>query len=148
MSDGRAVMHIARMQRQAHQRRVPLHHGGPAHRLARQRPAPCIAAAVDQAGRIDRLVAIATPFGGSRYAKYMLDPTLRAFVPTHKTLRMLGANAEVNARIVSVYGEFDPNIPEGSELQGAANLSFAVRGHFRLLCDERVLAAVQAALRE
>lgn len=100
----------------------------------------------DRDGRIDKLVAIATPFGGSRYAKFMLDPTLRAFVPTHKTLRMLGANAEVNARIVSVYGEVDTHIPEGSELQGAANLSFPVRGHFRVLCDEQVLAAVEAAL--
>ena len=101
----------------------------------------------DATGRIDRLVAIATPFGGTRYARYMLDPALRAFRSTEKTLAMLAANADVNARIVSIYGDDDTHIPEGCELPGATNLAFPVSGHFRVLADERVLAAVDGALR-
>lgn len=101
----------------------------------------------DAAARIDRLVAIATPFGGTRYARYMLDPSLRAFRPTEKTVAMLAANAEVNARIVSIYGDDDTHIPEGCELPGATNLSFPVSGHFRVLGDEHVLSAVDAAVR-
>ena len=100
----------------------------------------------DAAGRIDRLVAIATPFGGTRYARYMLDPALRAFRATEKTLALLAANAEVNSRIVSIYGDDDTHIPEGCELPGATNLAFPVSGHFRVLADSQVLAAVDAAV--
>lgn len=100
----------------------------------------------DDDGRIDRLVAIATPFGGSRYARYMLDPQLRAFRPTERTVAMLTANAIANARITSVYGSVDTHIPEGCALPGATNIEIPVTGHFRVLADERVLAAVDAAL--
>jgi pimeloyl-ACP methyl ester carboxylesterase len=100
----------------------------------------------DTEGRIDRLIAIATPFGGSRYARYMLDPQLRAFRPTEKTLAMLTANALANARITSIYGEVDTHIPEGCELPGATNIELPVTGHFRVLNDPGVLAALDAAL--
>jgi triacylglycerol lipase len=100
----------------------------------------------DRAGRIDRLVAIATPFGGSRYARWMLDPSLRAFRPTEKTMAMLAASATVNDRITSIYGSVDTHIPEGCELPGATNLEFPVQGHFRVLADAGVLAAVDAAV--
>ena len=84
--------------------------------------------------------------GGKRYARYMLDPALRAFRSTEKTVALLAANAEVNGRIVSVYGDDDTHIPEGCELPGATNLAFPVSGHFRVLADARVLAAVDAAI--
>lgn len=100
----------------------------------------------DTDGRIDRLVAIATPFGGSRYARYMVDPRLRVFRPTERTLAMLTANALVNARITSIYGEVDTHIPEGCALDGATNLEFPVQGHFRVLTDPGVLAAIDTAL--
>ena len=100
----------------------------------------------DTSGRIDHLVAIATPFGGSRYAHWMLDPTLRAFRPTDRTMAMLAASAAVNARVTSIYGSVDTHIPEGCELSGATNLEFDVQGHFRVLGDAHVLAAVDAAV--
>jgi triacylglycerol lipase len=102
----------------------------------------------DVTGRIDRLVAIATPFSGSIYARYLPGRTLRAFMPTETTLAMLAANAEVNSRIVSIYGEFDPHIPGGSELAGATNLRMPVSGHFRILADHRVLDEVERAVRQ
>lgn len=100
----------------------------------------------DTEGRIDRLVAIATPFGGSRYARYMVDPQLRAFRPTEKTLAMLTANAMANARITSIYGDVDTHIPEGCALPGATNIELPVKGHFRVLADADVLAAVDVAI--
>ena len=102
----------------------------------------------DIGGRIDKLIAIATPFGGSSYARYFLNPPLRAFHPKSKTLVALAANAIANSRITSIYGEFDTHIPEGCALNGATNLEFPVQGHFRVLADESVLAAVDAALAE
>ena len=100
----------------------------------------------DAAGRVDRLIAIATPFGGSRYAHWMLDPSLRALRPTDRTMAMLAASASVNSRITSIYGDVDTHIPEGCELPGATNLEFPVSGHFRVLGNEGVLAAVDAAV--
>ena len=97
--------------------------------------------------RIDRLVAIATPFSGSVYARYLPGRTLRAFIPTESTLAMLAANAEVNSRIVSIFAEFDPHIPGGSELAGAKNVRVPVSGHFRILADARVLHEVESAVR-
>jgi pimeloyl-ACP methyl ester carboxylesterase len=100
----------------------------------------------DVESRIDRLVAIASPFQGSSLSKYMPVRPLRAFLPTDATLALLAANAEVNSRIVSVFGEYDPHIPGGSELKGATNVRVPVDGHFRLLVDDRVLDEVAAAV--
>ena len=100
----------------------------------------------DESGRIDRLVAVASPFSGSSLSRFMPTRALRAFVPTETTLAMLADNAAVNARIVSIYGEFDPHIPGGSELPGAKNVRLPVDGHFRLLADPAVLAAIDDAV--
>ena len=107
------------------------------------------AAMLDDAdGRIDRLVAVATPFSGSRRADLMVVPALRAFRPRHPVIRRLVAERAVNARITSIFPAFDPHIPEGSVLDGGTNVRLDVVGHFRVLEDpaaiEAVLAAVQA----
>ena len=100
----------------------------------------------DADGRIDRLVAIATPFGGSSYARFFVNPAVRAFSPKAPVLSMLAANAEVNARITSLYGEFDPHIPLGSRLEGAVNVQFPIAGHFRILADSALQRAVETAV--
>jgi pimeloyl-ACP methyl ester carboxylesterase len=94
--------------------------------------------------RVRGMVAVATPFGGSRYGRLMLGATLRAFSPRDATIRSLAASAEANARIVSVFPAFDPHIPEGSALHGAKNVRLATGGHFRVLADPRVIAEVAA----
>ncbi|MBB3157013.1 pimeloyl-ACP methyl ester carboxylesterase [Microbacterium proteolyticum] len=92
--------------------------------------------------RVRAMVAVATPFGGSRYSRLMPTPSLRAFASGDATMRALAAAADANARIVSIYGAFDPHIPEGSELAGARNVRLAEGGHFRVLADPRVIAEV------
>lgn len=92
--------------------------------------------------RIRGMVAIATPFGGSRYAQLMWLPTLRIFAPRNATIVALGLESAANASIVSIYGEFDPHIPERSELLGATNIMLDTGGHFRILVHPRVLAEV------
>ncbi|GAA1058783.1 alpha/beta hydrolase [Agromyces bracchium] len=79
------------------------------------------------------LVAVATPFAGSRMARLILDPSVRALLPSDETIVLLGRAASVNARIVSVFGRFDPHIPDGSLLEGATNIRVPVSGHFRIL---------------
>jgi triacylglycerol lipase len=100
----------------------------------------------DTAGRIDRIVAIATPFSGSSYSRYMPAKPLRAFIPTDATLSMLSGRVDANARITSVFPVFDGHIPEGSRLDGAHNVEVPVHGHFRMLADERSLTAVVNAV--
>lgn len=93
--------------------------------------------------RVRGMVAIATPFGGSRYAQLMVLPTLRIFRPHNATIVALGLQRAANAQIVSIYGEFDPHIPEHSELAGATNIMLDTGGHFRILAHPRVLAEVR-----
>lgn len=99
----------------------------------------------DTDGRVDRLIAVATPFGGSSLAPFVPSRTVRALGPAAATIVTLAANLEVNAKITSIYGDYDPHIPQGSLLLGATNVEIPIVGHFRLLSDRRVVAAVVAA---
>jgi predicted alpha/beta hydrolase family esterase len=90
--------------------------------------------------RVRAMLAIATPFGGSRYARLMLSRTLRAFSPEDPSIVDIARQLAVNERIVSIYAAFDPHIPEGSELAGAKNVRLETGGHFRILAHPRVLA--------
>jgi len=93
--------------------------------------------------RVHGMVAVATPFKGSDYARFMIAPSLRIFSPEDATIRALEAEAAVNARIVSIYGSFDPHIPSGSELAGAKNVRLDTGGHFRILEHPRILAELE-----
>lgn len=92
------------------------------------------------------VVAIATPFGGSRLARYLLDPGLREFLPDGATIMELTDAVSSDSQIVSVFGTFDPHLPEGSVLAGATNVQVPVAGHFRILAAPETLAAVVAGV--
>lgn len=95
--------------------------------------------------RVRSMVAVATPFGGSRYATLLPARTLRMFSPRDATIVALGGQLTFNSRIVSIYGAFDPHIPERSELAGARNIMLTTGGHFRILAHPRVLEEVEIA---
>ncbi|GAA2237570.1 hypothetical protein GCM10009851_23300 [Herbiconiux moechotypicola] len=99
---------------------------------------------LDPAARIRDLVAIATPFAGSRYANWAPNRTLRAFRAADPVTAMLAAEREVNSRITSVYGRDDPIVPEGSELPGAVNVRLPIAGHFAVLRHPLTLATAVA----
>lgn len=92
------------------------------------------------------LIAIATPFAGSRRAQLLRARTIRSFLPTDETIVMLGGSAGVNARIVSIFGPYDPHIPEGSALDGATNVLVPTAGHFRILGAPSTHQAVHDAI--
>ncbi|KTR03948.1 acetyltransferase and hydrolase with the alpha/beta hydrolase fold protein [Curtobacterium luteum] len=102
-------------------------------------------ASLDPDRRIDRMVAVSTPFGGSSLARLAPVAHLRVFRAADPVLAAMGRELAVNARITSVYGVFDTLIPEGSELAGATNVRLPVGGHFRILGDSRTREAVLAA---
>ncbi|GAA4369079.1 alpha/beta hydrolase [Agromyces bauzanensis] len=88
------------------------------------------------------LVAVCTPFGGARRARLFSDPSIRALLPNDETIVMLGSAASVNSRIVSVFGTYDPHVPDGSVLDGATNVRVPVAGHFRVLGAHETTLAV------
>lgn len=94
--------------------------------------------------RISRMVAVCSPFSGSRYAGYMLLPSLRALSPRNAVTVQLSREQGVNERITSVFGLFDPHIPEGSVLPGARNVQLDTGGHFRILAQEETIRTVLA----
>jgi pimeloyl-ACP methyl ester carboxylesterase len=101
-------------------------------------------AAEDPEGRVDRLIAIATPFAGSAMARWTPWTTMRAFLPGDPVIRSLAEHP--NARVTSIYPRFDPNIPEGSRLEGAVNVEVPVVGHFRILDEPATIRAVLEAV--
>src|SRR5690606_17989749 len=66
----------------------------------------------DAGARVDRVVAIATPFSGSRMAYYAIPRAVRAFRPDDPVVASLAVERSVNARITSIAPEWDPHIPE------------------------------------
>lgn len=88
----------------------------------------------DGAARLDvrGAATLAAPFSGSARARWFLDPSMRAFLPTDATILELQRDAAVNARIVSIFGTLDAHVTEGSALAGATNVIVPAAGHFRL----------------
>jgi len=94
----------------------------------------------DSAPRIRGMLAVAAPFQGSLYARFMPLASLRVLSPKNEVILALALDQVVNSRIVSVFGRFDPHIPGGSRLDGAKNVELDTGGHFRILAHPRVLA--------
>ena len=97
---------------------------------------------LDRERRIAGMVAVCSPFSGSRYASFMLLPSLRAFSPRSAVTMQLSREERVNQHITSVYGRFDPHIPEGSLLPGARNIQLDTAGHFRVLAHEETVRTI------
>jgi pimeloyl-ACP methyl ester carboxylesterase len=100
---------------------------------------------LDPEVRIRGMVAVCSPFSGSRYAALMLLPSLRALSPRNVVTLQLSREERVNERITSLYGLFDPHIPEGSVLPGARNIQLDTGGHFRILGHEDTIRTILAA---
>ncbi|MFD2024532.1 esterase/lipase family protein [Promicromonospora aerolata] len=92
--------------------------------------------------RLLGMVAIATPFTGSRWARYMLSQALRSFDPRDPVLLALAGELIVNEHITAVYPRFDPHIPETGRLPGARNVELPLSGHFRPLAHPLLVDTV------
>ncbi|WP_157079111.1 esterase/lipase family protein [Herbiconiux solani] len=99
---------------------------------------------LDPSQKLVRMVAVATPFSGSRYAEWAPNRTLRAFRASDPVTTLLAAEDLVNQRITSIFGQFDPMIPESSVLPGANNIELPTGGHFQVLRHPTTLATVLA----
>jgi pimeloyl-ACP methyl ester carboxylesterase len=100
----------------------------------------------DTIHRVRHVIAINTPFSGSRYANLFLMPSVRMFMPTGLMITQLALNRAINAHISSLYSVFDPHIPETSHLEGAENIILPAIGHFRPIGDQRTLETIDRIL--
>ena len=88
------------------------------------------------------MIALNSPFAGSRYASLIPLKSVRIFLPSSPVLALLASNTLINTKIVSIFGIFDPHIPEGSFLEGAKNIQLKTRGHFKIMRDPKVHQAL------
>lgn len=92
------------------------------------------------------MVAIATPFAGSAYARFLPGRTLRGLSPEDETIVALGGESAVNKRIIAIQPRFDPHIPGERTLDGGAIVNLPASGHFRVLGQQATITAVVSAI--
>lgn len=99
------------------------------------------------AGRLERMLSINTPYGGSPLARFGVGP-FREFQPSRAVIRNLAAAPQVNHRITALRSEYDQYVPpESAHLVGAAENVLVPRiGHFRVLGLRDVIDRVVAWL--
>ena len=99
--------------------------------------------------RIDRMIALATPWHGSQYAA-LFWPGLgvRSLRPGTTLIAAAEAPSPSDARIISVQPRFDPHVPLGSHLPGARNIDVDTAGHFAVLTDPAVVELVVQLVEE
>ena len=106
-----------------------------------------VLADLDPSRRIKHVIAINTPFSGSRYASLFLLRSVRMFAPSGAVIRQLTQNAMVNKNISSLYSIFDPHLPETSRLGGAENIVLPSIGHFRPIGDAETLSIIRTIVK-
>ncbi|MEB4614056.1 esterase/lipase family protein, partial [Leucobacter sp. M11] len=94
------------------------------------------------------LLTVATPFRGSRYASWFLDPAIRHLRPSDPSLTPLAAaTPESNARVTALVPRFDPHVPTAEPLPGARTRVIPVPGHFWSVRSRQGVAIIVAEAR-
>lgn len=89
---------------------------------------------------VKKLIAVATPFKGSHFVKFIPNAKYRELRPESVLINQLDARKDVNPKIVSIYGVWDNYIwpTESTRLDGAKNIQVPIHGHHRILFSEQV----------
>ncbi len=103
------------------------------------------------AGRVDRLVMLGTPNGGSKLAALALSPLAASLMPGSELLQRLDAAAmPPETKVTAVYSRHDNIvIPfDNGRLQGADNVELSEIGHTALLYHPQAFQAIVEGLTE
>ena len=92
---------------------------------------------------VKKLIAIATPFGGSNIVKFIPFKILN-LSPSSDVIKILRERNDINNKIVSIFGVFDNSIwpLESCCLEGAKNVQANVYGHHRILSNKKTLEII------
>ncbi|MDP2668829.1 MAG: alpha/beta fold hydrolase [bacterium] len=90
--------------------------------------------------KINKLITIASPFGGTNLVKMISHKSLKELRPDSEIIKRLQEENGVNSKIVSIYGTFDNHIwPESScVLDSAKNIQVNEYGHHKILFSSEV----------
>lgn len=90
--------------------------------------------------KIKKVIAIASPFGGSYITRFIPNKAIKELSPYSKIIKELTGKKEFNHKIISIFGVFDNHVwPESScRLEGAKNIEVHTHGHHRILFDKKV----------
>ncbi len=90
--------------------------------------------------RVKKLIAIASPFGGSHAVRFFPLKPLRELYPSSPVVNMLREQSGANHHITSIFGLFDNHVwpQESCRLEGAKNIQVDVHGHHKILFDHKV----------
>lgn len=93
--------------------------------------------------KIMKMIAIATPFGGSKIVKFVPYKVLN-LSSNSDDVKLLQERNDVNNKIVSIFGLFDNHVwpLESCRLEGAKNIQVNAYGHHKILSDEKVIKVI------
>jgi len=99
--------------------------------------------------RVRKMIAIATPFGGSRITRIIPLKPIRELSPESSIIGKLRQHAEVNGNILSIYGVFDNHVwpVESCRLEGAQNIQLPEHGHHAILASKKLQGIILETLR-
>lgn len=94
--------------------------------------------------RIKGVIAIASPFSGSRIVHHLPGKSFKELAPESKIIKSMDSSSKMNSKIISVMPEFDNHVwsEKGSYLDGALNIRFAIKGHHKIIFDKAVIRKV------
>ncbi|MDX1535384.1 MAG: alpha/beta hydrolase [Candidatus Spechtbacterales bacterium] len=103
----------------------------------------------NQDGRIIKLIAIASPFRGSKISRAIPFRPFKELTPK-SVAKISPKNSDADDKIVSICGYFDNHIwPNNScELPGAENIEVDIYGHHKILANKKVLKIVKEKIKE
>jgi len=99
----------------------------------------------DKENRVKGLIAIATPFHGSRAAKLIPHPGTWELSHNSEMIKNLESQTEVNKKIVSIIPLYDNHVwhSKGSFLEGAKeNIQVEATGHHKVAADKKVWESI------
>ena len=94
--------------------------------------------------KVKGLIAIATPFSGSKLANQIPGRAHKELAPESKVIGELNSHKEYNFKIISIMPEFDNHVwhEKGSFLQGALNIKVPIKGHHKIVFDKDVIKKI------
>lgn len=96
--------------------------------------------------RIKKVIAIASPWKGTKLFNYFWQKSMKEFRPESEIINKLKKQPQVNNKIVSIYGESDNVVfpIDSCYLEGAKNIQVKNHGHHKILFDEHVCDIVMS----
>lgn len=98
----------------------------------------------NEIGRVLGMVAVATPFSGSKLAELIPHDAFQELATDARIVKDLASHQEINKKIISIIPEYDNHVwaENGCVLAGAENITVPIHGHHKVLFDQGVVKLI------